>query len=379
MSETVECRVSPSASCVVRRVTVIVAFLGTSLLASARAEPGSADLAVYRESIAKLNDAHVAKPGDVDEAALGRKLPKFASAALDRLLADDRVVASDLIAAGESALDLDRMDDFERVRARLVRLAPDEATKLGIAVSRPRFLLRGVDGLEAPALESMAGTLDLVLDAYADVFGFTTWSKVPGKKLRVRARLVERIERPPHFAPQFPWHSEIDFPVVAKDAFRSPTADGKFLFYGLCHELGHVRAMWGDVKDEADHHAWAHYTGAVIVEHLAGAAEHADALRELRDAKWRTWTIELAELDERKARPGTTDRDSVSALLGALHGELGPRALGDALASVDRAGKTRRVNHVRYYVLADFEAALVATPAGKKSAKRIAAWFDGER
>ena len=37
--------------------------------------------------------------------------------------------------------------------------------------------------------------------AYDEVFGFAEYSKVPGKKLRVRVHLEERITRPPHFAP----------------------------------------------------------------------------------------------------------------------------------------------------------------------------------
>lgn len=138
------------------------------------------------------------------------------------MLADAKATAADLLAVGGAALDLDRIDDFEAIHANLVQLAPAEAPVLGIALSRPRFLLRGV---EAPALEAIADTLDLVLDAYRDVFHFTNWSRVPGKKLRVRVHLVPKIERPPHFAPPFPWHSEIDSPVIAKEAFTSPTKE----------------------------------------------------------------------------------------------------------------------------------------------------------
>lgn len=356
----------------------VLALLVLGLAALASASRAS-DADVYRDAVAKINDAHAAKPGDADEAALAKKLPKAASAALARLLADPKATAADLHAVGEAALDLDRIEDFEKVCARLLEVAPAEAAQLGIALSRPRFLLRGTDGVEMPALLAVGDTLDLVLDAYRDVFHLVDWSKVPGKKLRVRVHLVPKIVAPPHFAPQFPWHSEIDFPVVSKDAFRSPTEDGKFLFYGLCHELGHVIAMWGDVREDEDHHAWAHYTGVVIVEHLAGKSKGSEVLRDLRDAKWRTLTLEREQLAQRGAKPGLADRDSVMALLSALHDEVGPAAIGDALNALDRAGKHALVNRVRYYAMRDFEAALVAAAAGSPKARAIGALFAGKR
>lgn len=358
-----------------RRALAIAVVAAIGGVAGAR----GSDLDAWRDAIAKVNDAHAAKPGDADEAALARKLPKPAKAALERLLAGAKVDAQDLIAAGESALDLDLVAEFESVRKRLLERAPGRADELGIVVSRPRFQLRGVDGVEPSAATAIADALELVLDAYRDVFHVTAWSKVPGKKLRVRVHLVPQIDDPPHFAPQFRWHSEIDFPVASKDAFRSPTPEGQFLFYGLCHELGHVRAMWGGVKDEQDHHAWAHYTGVVVVEHLATTKKDAGALRELRDAKWRTLTLERAALAEKKVAPGLGDRQAVLALLTALHDEVGPAALGDALDALDAAGDVQRVNHVRYYALRDLESALIAGPAGRGRSKAIAALFGARR
>ncbi len=363
----------------VPRVAVAIALLVIGLGAGPASPASSSDVEAYRDAVAKINDAHAAKPADADEVALAKKLPKSASAALQRLLADPKAAPADLLVVGEAALDLDRMDDFEAIRAKLGVVAPAEAPRLGIALSRSRFLLRGLDGVEAPALAAIGDTLDLVLDAYRDGFHFTSWSKVPGKKLRVRVHLVPKIESPPHFAPQFPWHSEIDFPVISKDSFSSPTADGKFLFYGLCHELGHVIAMWGSASDEEDHHAWAHYTGVAIVEHLAKSAADASALRGLRDAQWRTLSIERKGLEEQRAKPGLRDRSSVLALLVGLHDLVGPAAVGDALNALERGGKTRRVNRVRYYALRDLEDALVAGEAGRQKAKAIAVLFDAKR
>jgi len=77
--------------------------------------------------------------------------------------------------------------------------------------------------------DEFATVLAGVLDGYDATFGFAELSKVPGKKIRVELHREER-PRPPHFAPQFPYHSTIDFPVASDEAFTSPTRDGKFLY-----------------------------------------------------------------------------------------------------------------------------------------------------
>lgn len=357
-------------------VLLAAVFGVLALSAPSRPPADAAALAKdYANAVRELNDAHAAKPVAKSEEELAKKLPASASKALTELVKakEGPELAAALVVAGEAALDLDRMDDFERVRARLAQVAPEEAKKLGIALSRPRFLARGTDGVEAEGLAAVADAFDVVLDGYADVFGLTTLSKVPGKKLRLRAHLVDAITRPPHFAPQFPWHSEIDFPVIEAKTFTSPTPKGQFQFYGLCHELGHVIAMWGDTKNEEDHHAWAHYTGVVLVEELS-KTKH-DALKGLRDVRWRSLTKEREEL----AKPPDEEekeRHRVLKLLVLLHDLVGPKAIGAALNALDEAGKHLRVNRVRYYGLADFEKALCATEAGKKKAKEIAAAFD---
>ncbi len=349
-----------------------IASVALVLVAAGPVRAGDADAAAdrYVKAVEKLNDEHARKPGDEDEAALAAKLPAAALEALDALLAEDLAppTLEALVRAGEAALDLDRVEDFERIRARLLQVAPGAAAPLGIALSRPRFLARGLDGVEPAGLAAVADAFDEVLDAYDRVFGFAQWSKVPGKKLRLRVHLVPEITRPPHFAPQFPWHSEIDFPVIEADKFSSPTAKGQFLLYGLAHELGHVIAMWGDRSNEQDHHAWAHYTGVAIVEHLSKERADASALKACRDARWRTLSKERGEIDKAGTKPGRKDRDGVMALLVALHDLVGPAAIGEALNALDGGGKARRVNHVRYYDLDDFQAALLATKAGKKHA-----------
>lgn len=264
--------------------------------------------------------------------------------------------------------------DFERVRKRLEETAPEQARRLGIVVSRPRFILRGLGGLEPAYLERFADVLDAVLTAYDEVFGFAEWSKVPGKKLRVMVHLEEKITRPPHFAPEHPFHSEVDFPVVDATVFKSPTRDGQFLFYGLCHELGHVIAMWGDRKNEEDHHAWAHYTGVTIVEHLSKDSG-SEILKDLRDVRWRSLEGERKRLEG--TPPSLSDRDGVLSLLIALHDKVGPKAIGTAINRLDREDRRLRVNRTRYYTFRALEEALLKTLEGPEEKRAAAAAIPG--
>jgi hypothetical protein len=332
-----------------------------------------ADAENYIRAVAKINDDHAARPGSTTESELSQKLPESAATALRRLVAakDSPELANLLVTVGEAALDLDRMEDFAAVRQRLGALSPDTVdTTLGSAVSRPRFLIRGIGKLDAAYLDNFAGMFDAILKAYDEVFGFKEFSKVPGKKLRVRVHLEEAIKRPPHFAPEFPWHSQIDFPVVDAAKFTSPTPQGQFLFYGLCHELGHVIAMWGDLKTMEDHHSWAHYTGVAIVEHLAAKNEDIAFLKESRDLRWRSLKVER-EMPENKVPPSLKDGPGVMALLIALHDRVGSKAIGDALNELDAKGTGRRVNHVRYYSFVDLRKALLATLTDEAKRKTV--------
>jgi hypothetical protein len=347
-----------------------------SLLAEALNGDDPAGLAKdYAAAVEKLNAEHARKPGTETEADLAKKLPPGAASKLDELLASDSPDApAALVRCAEAALDLDRVDDFERVRARLGTTSPTEAGKLGFVLSRPRFLMRGLDGVQPEGMKAIADVLDLVLDAYDEEFAFAEWSKVPGKKLRFRIHLVEKITAPPHFAPQFPWHSEVDFPVVDPKGFSSPTKEGQFLFYGLCHELGHVIAMWGDPQHEQDHHAWAHFTGITIVERLSKKTE-VPALADLRDARWRSLEIERKKLEKDKVAPGRATSEEVLALFVALSDLVGTQAIGQAINALDKKDDRLRVNRVRYYDLDAFGRALLSTPEGKKKARELRSFF----
>ena len=349
----------------------LISFHGSPECASA----GPAqDAAAYAEAIGKINAAHVRQPGRTKESDLAKLLPPTAKSALQRII--DAKPAPDLAAAlercGEAALDLDLIADFEKIRTRLATVAPDSAEKLGSAISRPRFIVRGIGQFQDGYLAAFADVCEAVLAGYDELFGFAEFSKVPGKKLRFRVHLEPAITRPPHFAPQFPYHSEIDFPVVDATEFSSPSKQGHFFFYGLCHELGHVIAMWGDLKKMEDHHAWAHYTGVLLVEHLSESAKAQPWMAKLRDARWRSLKLERA-LPANQVAPSTESYAGVMAMFIELHDRIGPKAIGSALNQLDAQNKCRRVNHVRYYNFGDFQRALTTIAPEKRAA--IAAAF----
>jgi len=246
-------------------------------------------------------------------------------------------------------------------------VAPDSAAKLGTALSRPRFIVRGIGALQEGYLASFADACEGVLRGYDEVFGFKEFSKVPGKKLRFRVHLEPEITKPPHFGPEFPWHSEIDFPVIDAPQFSSPTAKGQFLFYGLCHELGHVIAMWGDIRTMEDKHSWAHYTGVALVDYLSENAKDQPWITSLRDARWRSLKVERA-LPDVNVPPSTASYGGLMALWLALHDSIGPKQIGAALNQLDAKKQNRRVNYVRYYSLADFQRTLGEVAPDKKAA-----------
>ncbi len=363
------------------RCSIVLACVVVGVLATgASAGTSAADRAkLWADGVEFVNAVHAEDPGKTVEADLAQKVPARARKSLERLLDlddDEEGLADALLVAGEAAWDLDLADDFGRVRERLAAVAPDRVEELGVLVSRDRFVVRGVGGLGAEYLANFADVFDTILTGYDKVFGFAEWSKVPGKKLRVRVRLVPKITRPPHFAPQFKYHSEIDFPVADASAFNSPTPDGKFLFYGLCHELGHVIAMWGNRQDQADHHAWAHYTGVVLVEHLAKSAGKKKHMKPLRDVKWRSLELDRKTIEKDGTEPSTKDRAGVMALLLALHDAVGPEKIGAAINHLDAEDKRLRINRVRYYTFAELRDGLLAVCKSKRDKKRVRALLD---
>jgi hypothetical protein len=333
---------------------------------------------IYVAAVRNVNQAHAQNPGTAKEPDLAKRVPAGSRAALEKLLLmkDSPDLFERLVMCGEAALDLDLMDDFVKVRGRLEKASPAHAARLGVAFSRPRFILRGLDGLDAEYLQGFAEVFEAILESYDQTFGFKEWSKVPGKKLRVRIHVVKQItdRDRPHFAPQFPFHSEIDFSVIDPKALRSPTPQGQFLFFGLCHELGHVIAMWGDPNKKTmdDYHAWADYTGLVIVERLSESAKDRPFMKDLKDVQdpRHSLAAEMKRLGD--LQPSLADYEPVLALFFALHEKVGPRAIGDAINYLDLKDKRLRVNRVRYYTFKELKEGFLATLKSSEARKSVA-------
>ena len=352
--------------------------LSAALLLAAGALPSPAETSAemklaqsFAEAVKKVNEEHSEKPGKAKEDDLAARLPKEARKALDALLdaKDSEALPPALLVAAGAALDLDLEEDFERVRGRLEKSFPAEAPKAGLLFSRPRFVLLGRDGVKREYLESFAEVFQGILESYDRVFGFEEFSKVPGKKLRVKVRLVPRITAPPHFAPEFPFHSQVDFPVLAEERLTSPTRQGQFQFYGLCHELGHVVAMMDRREKPEDFHQWADYTGNAIVEDLSTREPRPAWMEGLRDhPRWKG--MDRLRERVRDAKPALDGPEGVMKVLVSLHDTVGPRAIGDAVNLLDRADRRARVNRVRYYTFREIRGALlevVKDPAKRKA------------
>jgi hypothetical protein len=352
------------------RVPLLLAAL---LLAPAGSSP--MDLAkALQEAVRKVNEEHAEKPGKAKEDDLAARLPKDARKALDALLAakDGPDLPPALLVAAGAALDLDLEEDFERIRARLEKSFPGEAKKAGLLVSRPRFMLLGRDGVTRPYLEHLAGVVQGIFESYDRVFGFEEFSKVPGKKVRFRIRLVERITAPPHFAPQFEFHSQVDVPVLAEERLTSPTKAGQFQFYGLCHELGHVVAMMDREEKPEDFHQWADYTGNAIVEELSTRKPAPEWMEGLKDfPRWKG--LETLRRKTKEVQMHLGNPSGVLKMLVSLHDTVGPRAIGDAINLLDRKDERLRVNRVRYYTFAEIRAALLEVVKDAEKRKSVEA------
>ena len=359
-----------STTAIVTLIFATAALPGAASAQRALSPKGAAALVEeFGKAVEKVNAKHAGKPGKATEADLRDRLPKKLLLGLDGLLAmeDSPEKWQALRGYGEAAAELALGDELERIEAALREGAPEAAAAFGHWIDRPRFLMHAA-GVRDEFAEEFAGVFEGVLSGYDRTFAITEFSKVPGKKIRLLLHMEEK-PGPPHFAPQYRWHSTIDFPISNDEAFTSPTADGKFLFYGLCHELGHVIAMWGDRGNEEDHHAWAHYTGIVVVE----ACSDEKWAKKLRDVRWRSVDVEEKELAD--LAPSFADRKGVLKLLLALHELVGAPGIGAALNRMDEREMGHRINHVRYYSMADLEGALVSVARSKKEAARIRATF----
>ena len=349
---------------------MIARLLPIALLLSVPQDDPAAKLAAtWIDAIRKINEGS----GGVKESEFAKRIPKEARRAFDQLLAlpPSTAVFDAQAKAAEAALELDLQADFAGVLRKLEKGSPEHAKDLGTSLSRDRYQLRGLGGLDRAYLEKFAKVMDAVLGAYDELFGFEEWSKVPGKKLRIRIHLEAEIQKTAFFDSEPPYHCEIDFPVVDPKAFTSPTPKGDFLLYGLCHEMGRVIAMWGNRGTAEDHHAWAHYVGVTIVEHLSKGTKKRPELEGISDVSERS--LEILRTKEIKDKaPSVADREGVLALFVALHDRVGTKAMGTAINTIRRGGRGFTYNRVRYATFGFFKEALLQTVKDPKARAAIA-------
>lgn len=146
------------------------------------------------------------------------------------------------------------------------------------------------------------------------------------------------------------------------------------IVYGFCHELGHMVAMWGEYRGvEDDQHAWAHYTGCLVVE---------EVYERLGDEPWPGWTAfqrrasgkTRLEKQVRDVTPGNGSYEEILALFYAISETHGTEVYGEAWKWLERKRRFRRRNGVCYLWLRDLRDALAATLPGEK-AREVAGWF----
>lgn len=146
------------------------------------------------------------------------------------------------------------------------------------------------------------------------------------------------------------------------------------MVYGFCHELGHMVAMWGEFgKVEDDKHAWAHYTGSLVVEHVYD---------KLGSEPWPTWTAFQRRASgrarlEKELEGKASDRSTYEgtlALFDAVGRTCGPEVYGKAFALLAEKRRFRLVNRVRYLWLDDLRDALLAI-VEKEKRNELAALF----
>jgi hypothetical protein len=134
-------------------------------------------------------------------------------------------------------------------------------------------------------------------------------------------------------------------------------------------------AMWGQhgvVED--DKHAWAHYTGSLIVE---------EVYERLGNEPWPTWTAFqrqasgkarlLAQIDGKES--GTDSYEAILQLFYTIGEELGTDVYGRAWKWLEEKKRFRRINHVPYLWLKDLKDALEEIEPEKR--ERVREWFGG--
>ncbi len=362
---------------------VVVAFalsasaMGEELL-EFPAKPVDSGLGAFAKAIDGIHAKAVRARKPWTEAELRARVPKR-YLRLDDRYARIKNPAQKARALAELALlyaELAWTERIRPIRETLASLDEPLAARLGDFQESEHFVARVV-GAEPKWGKAALRLAEAARKGYLERFGFTAVSKTPGKKIRILIHVNPELKRSRlYFHPSPRYHSELRFEVPSE---KSLTRAGKQrIVYGFCHELGHMVAMWGKYRVvEDDKHAWAHYTGALVVE---------DVYDELGNEPWPTWTAFQRKASGRARlvgqvegrKPGTDSYESILALFYAIGEEFGTESYGKAWSWLEKKKRFRRLNRVPYLWLRDLEAALLAT-VPRENAARVRELFGSKR
>ncbi len=347
-------------------VVVTAAPLDAELL-TFPARPADRGLAELARAIEAIHARAVRSRGEWTEADLQKRVPKKLLDLDSRIRDGNAAAEARALALAHLALLWADIAWIERVRPieeAVAALDAGIAARLGHHDASEHFVVRVV-GAERRYARAALDLAEAARAGYEKLFGLRAISKVPGKKVRILICVDPELEKDRlYFHPSPPYHSELR--LMVPDPKLLTRAGGRRLVYGFCHELGHMIAMWGEHGGvEDDRHAWAHYTGCLIVE---------EVYDRLGNEPWPTWTAFQRRASGRARlekqiegrKPGLDSYESILALFHAIGAELGTEIYGRAWEVLEKKRRFRLVNRVRYLWMRDLEAALMAVAPREK-------------
>lgn len=329
--------------------------------------PLDAEIAKFRADIERLNENYSKSKSQKGEETLWKKIPGEFKAIEDKCMKikHDDQAASALMEVALVYAEIAHVKKTDRIRKLIKKRDPEAARKLGIFKLTDHFLIRGVN-VEEKYLDSAALLFECIHEGYEEVFGITEVSKVPGKRIRILLSVdPDKYERHRlYYHPTPMWHSECRF--VMPDPKYLTAEGGCRIISGFAHELGHMVAMWGKYRErEDDFHAWGPYCGFTLGDYVYDKLGHKAWPQYIPDYK-RTDGIKVYK-GSMGEEPGCGDHEAVSRLFYEIGERLGNKIYGKAFAWMEKTGRTRKINNVRYYWLSDLKAGLKATAKKKHS------------
>lgn len=334
-------------------------------------DPG---LLAYKQLTDRLHQSALRSRKPLAETALRAKVPSRLLA-LEKKYLKIKDGATAARALSELALlhaELAWAEKIRPITEAVEKLDPSVARRLGHFEESEHFFARVV-GADAKWAAASLRLAEAAHAGYRELFGLDSISKVPGQKVRILIHVDPSHKRPRlYFHPSPPYYSELRYEIP--DA-KYLTLEGRNrIVYGFCHEMGHMLAMWGVYGGvEDDKHAWAHYTGCLVVE---------EVYDRLGNEPWPTWTAfqrrasgrARLDNDTQGKSPKLDSYEGILKLFTAVGDEFGTETYGRAWTWLESKKRFRRISNVRYLWLKDLREALLHVVPREK-APRVAEIF----